>query len=76
LQVATKSNYHVHQMHLHNEKIRNVFNGIYDTSHIMEDHMYFQDVVLQSAKVQFDNNNLELIVNFNVHQYQKHMHGH
>jgi hypothetical protein len=54
-------------MHLHNDKIMNVFNGIYDTSHIMEDHMYFQDVVLQSAKVQFDNNNLELIVNFNVH---------
>jgi hypothetical protein len=42
----------------------------------MEDHMYFQDVVLQSAKVQFYNNNLELIVNFNTHQYQKHMCNH
>jgi hypothetical protein len=35
----------------------------------MEDHLYFQDVVVQSVKIQFDNNNLELIMNFNIHQY-------
>ncbi len=28
-----KSNYHVHQMHLHNDKIKNVFNGM--THHIL-----------------------------------------
>jgi hypothetical protein len=28
LQVVAKLNYHIHQMHLHNNKMRNVFNGM------------------------------------------------
>jgi hypothetical protein len=68
LQVVAKLNYHVHQMHMHSGKIGNVFNGM-TPSHIMEDHLYFQDVVVQNVKIQFDNSNLELIVNFNICQY-------